>query len=392
MAILKSINQNFKNLPDTVFWNRDRWSDHKYGFGEDWIRLTRNVQIRYVATISNVNQIQTLLDDKIISEKKLNHLTIIKNNQVELSKWYKIITTHFEEILKSKEFDVNTWQYFMIEGSDHLINPFSEKIPLLRRIRATKKSKIQRKYKRLESRIYLLQNNLEHKDQSLLLKQSRIKNEKKFNTWKSRLEKRGHSTTNIFEMSSVKVLRNHYTVNSNYNKSGKVIVTDENLILIRRKFSLLGLSFGSLLPLLAFVRPANKFIVIVRIFMEFLRVPFQIVRGLKPALSATLPAIGGLFVSYSFFNLNKVSEFFNDLFSSVVLQPVGLGIEFFVEHPGMIPAFFGVFTGIRFLLQRFLFRGEEIVILPHNLCTQLLLDGNQLIGRWKVKGSDLVNA
>ena len=68
---------------------------------------------------------------------------------------------------------------------------------------------------------------------------------------------------------------------------------------------------NKLLPLLAFVRPANKVIIFARILMSYLRIPIQMIKGLKPAL----PAIGGLFVSLSFVNFGKFRNYFDGLLS-----------------------------------------------------------------------------
>jgi hypothetical protein len=75
-----------------------------------------------------------------------------------------------------------------------------------------------------------------------------------------------------------------------------------------------------------------------------------------------------------------------------LLSPISFGFTFFSNNPEAIPVAVGLFTGLRLILPRLLRRSEEIVVLPHESCKMLIVKGSELIGRWDVKGSNLVNA
>ena len=67
-------------------------------------------------------------------------------------------------------------------------------------------------------------------------------------------------------------------------------------------------------------------------------------------------------------------------------------VEFVIHNPWTIASFGGVFAGLRFGFLKLFFRRDRLVLLPHDQLSYITQSKNQLIGRWKVKGSQLVRA
>ncbi|MHA2028066.1 MAG: hypothetical protein ACXAC2_02000 [Candidatus Kariarchaeaceae archaeon] len=392
MAILKSINENHDNLPDDIFWNRKKWDESKQNPPESWYFHTRNIMIRHIKQIDTIEDLISCLEEEIINEKDVFHLNLVGTSNLSQDDWNNTISEYYMEKINSNTFELDKIQYFNLDNSNGVIQPFTQKVKLVRRIFGSKISKIQGQVNYLNTQLFTIQNRFAPKPRDTLLKQAGEKNVEKYNRWISRLEKADHDMSNIVEMGHARVRRNHYSVNSNFNKSGKLIITDKNTILIRRKFGIFGFSLFTLLPLLAFVRPANKLILVIRIFMQFVRIPLQILKGLRPLISAALPAIGGIIISTSLLNFDDITSALDPFEDVPILSPISFGINFFAENPEAIPVAIGLFTGLRLIIPRLLKRSEEIVILPHENCNMLIANGSELIGRWSVKGSDLVKA
>lgn len=389
MALLKSINENHDKLPDDVFWNKETWEDFKHKPPNSWTRLTHDILIRYIEKIDTKEDILSILSEEQASEKGTYHLNVINSSDLDEDKWVTTIFEHYNNQIKSKEFKLEGLQYFKFSTSKDIIQPFKIEMSRFNKIFNSKMMRIKRKHTLLNDSLFILENHISDKPLDILLKQAKEKNISKYNSRISRLEKAEYDMSNIMEMGYANIRRNHYSVNSNFSKSGKIIVTDEHIILTRKKFRLFGISLLSLVPLLAFVRPANKIILLARIFMQYLRIPLQLLKGLRPILSA---ALGGVLISGSFVNFDKVNSFLDRIGNISWLAPFSFGLNFFVENPEAIPVALGVFTGLRFVFPRLLPRREELVILPHESCEMLIAEGSELIGRWSIKGSKTVNA
>ncbi len=69
-----------------------------------------------------------------------------------------------------------------------------------------------------------------------------------------------------------------------------------------------------------------------------------------------------------------------------------VSFKFVIENPEIVPGFAGIFAFVRLGFLKAFFRGEELVILPFEKASHVLIDRNMVFGRWKVNSCNIVGA
>ena len=399
MAILKSINENFNNwknsdfLQPSILNDKQQELDSEKGL-EEWIEIGPELRIAKLPEDSNNDVVyQCWLDIKKSDtpkkkEDKCYYILIVngdwENRQLEI----------YEQLVDTNNY--MNWLGLFEQKSGKIINPFeSLESNLWERIRQGKKRRALREIKRMthyEPMLqYLLKDRRENRTREEMLSQAKIKTDKLQN-WMERLKqaKMWDDDERILDMAHIRLNRNHYSVNSNFNKSGKLIVTNKKLVFAKQSFSLFGFGLAALIPLIVFARPANKIIALGRVLVQYLKVPFQAIR---PIISASWPAIAVTVVSLNFINISAITNFFNNLFDHLPsLSLVVPTVSFMVKNPWTIATFGGFYTFFRWGILKLFFRKEKLIILPHDQLEFVIATNREIIGRWKVKGSQTVRA
>ncbi|MCK5049880.1 MAG: hypothetical protein KAR35_10965, partial [Candidatus Heimdallarchaeota archaeon] len=177
----------------------------------------------------------------------------------------------------------------------------------------------------------------------------------------------------------------HRTYRSNLSTRGSFILTTKRLIISKRKFG-----FLSFIPMIAYVRPNNRAMIVIMKIISFLnrfrKVITGIIKGIGPgaivAFAFSFPFLSG------FFNfLSNIFPTVNVPFSS----PIS---DFAAENPQGFAAILGVLGGFSVLIVQILrialFRSKSITVIPLSLFTDLVSStrrGSQLQMIWKPMGT-----
>jgi hypothetical protein len=198
------------------------------------------------------------------------------------------------------------------------------------------------------------------------LSKSNIENEKLLLSWKGSLKLR------------------HRTYRSNLSTRGNFILTTKRLIVTKRKFGLF-----SFIPMIAYVRPNNRAMIIIMKIGSFLNRFRQVLSGMiKGAAPGAIVAI------VSFPILNKFFISVSNIFPSVEIPLFSSIKAFAVSNPQGFAVIIGVLGGFSFLiphlLRLILFRSKSLTVVPLSLFTDLSSStrrGSHLQMVWKPVGS-----
>ncbi|RMG26699.1 MAG: hypothetical protein D6732_21095 [Methanobacteriota archaeon] len=401
MKLVRSIHDNHRDLPAEAFWTRDEFKRLRAGKVDEWRLLTTRAVIRFGGRIETIEEFRGLLEQEWPHEryryagklKRISQLLAITSElphdalEREVNKFWEGLPEERKEL----PFAV----YNTLTGP---LNPFSgTKIGWRDFFRKKHVRKYRSIIRRLQPEFVLLR----HLDSDMEqisdddFEQSRIK-PKEMERWKKKLRKVDllGEDESVIGLGRLRLRRNHWKINSNFNRSGKYFFTPQRLVLVRRKFMLFGFSLAAFRPLEAFVRPANKVFVFVRMIYHYISEPLKAIFRARPAFG---PAIAGIAVYFALL-ADQLGNLFRPLVDwwrihvNLELPNIGVAIDFAIQNPEIVTGFAGMFAFIRLGFIKAFLRGEELVVLPFEKANYLLMERTMVFGRWKVKGCNIVGA
>ncbi len=410
MKILPSIHQNHKRIPEERFWTKKKYELLKEGKLYKWTLLTARAVIKFTEETIDETNFREVLENEWPTEtfkiegagklKKAYQILIIN----ALEDMHDILEKTLSEFWDELDEEKRKHPLLIFNWTDKkVLNPFgSVKFSLRNLFSKDPKKRYRLTIRTLKPEIILIKQvgqeleNITEED----LQKSRIK-PKKLEKWKQKLlkTKKLEETEPILGVGRLRVARNHWKVNSNFNRSGDYFFTDKRLVLIRRKFLLFGFSPTIFRPLDAFVRPANKVIIFGRIIYRYVTEPIKAVVKIRPALGSLFAGIAVYltFLRDKFHYLSAplieawrtLGQWIRQVFH-VTVPDFDVAFNFVIENPEIITGFAGIFAFVRVGILKAFFRGEELVILPFEKANYLLIDRNMVFGRWKVNGCNVV--
>lgn len=400
MKLVRSIHDNHRDLPADVFWTREEFKRLREAKIDEWRLLTTRTAIKFI-DLGDGGLMEVLEKEWPMEEfrfdgklKRLGQILIISSNDP-----HEELEEHLMTFWRSLSGERKLLPFAVYNRS--ALSPLNPFAPIKVGLRQFFKKKHIRKAKSILRRFdpeFLLLRQLEDDFEAISeeeFERARIR-PKDLDKWKKRLEKVDllDPDEEVIGLGRMRLRRNHWKVNSNLNRSGKFFYTREKLVLVRRKFMIFGFSLAALRPLEAFVRPANKIIVFIRMIYHYVSEPIKALVRARPAFG---PALAGIAVYFTLL-ADQLGELFNPVIdwwrANIGLQIPDLDatINFAVENPQILTGFAGIFAVIRLGFLKAFFRGEELVVLPFEKANYILMEGNLVFGRWKVKGCNVVGA
>ncbi len=396
------------DIPDEMFITPAKFKELQLEGFPEWTLLSADVVCKsWFDTIESEEDIVHLFEEEWKNDtlgwsehkhlKKVQKIIILEHNLMELEKIAALQLEYWKNLEKTP------WLFIYDRGARKPSDPTEGmKFGWFGWIRNGKLVSLRAKISRMADWFWFIENinsfNIQ-KTKEEIIKQARIK-KSDLDRWEKRARKANLWDEDEFLVDGgrIRVLRNHWKVNSNFNRSGRFVITNKRILMIRKKFFLAGLSPTALLPLPAFVRPANKVIMVARLVQSYLAVPIRALAQARPALSGLWPAIAGLLVYVSFnVDLSSIIDpivaFFSNLSGIGALLPaLSFGVQFALERPEILPSLAGMYALFRLGFIKAFFRSEEIVSLPFHQVRYLLIHNNMIFGRWEVKGIKTVGA
>ncbi len=389
--MFKRLNDNHKNISNKELWTREKFIHYQEQGFKEWTKLSFNFEIKSIKIEVNENEhVKDILDQNWETIPDTKRILLIENNNLTKEIWEKNQLSFWEKHNK-REID---WLYVYLKGSKEFIKPYTdEKLNFPSVIKDREKRSIKSHFKKIDKIKNLLEAFIFGSPDQIsvddILKQANIKDDK-YQEWINRLSKANmwEDDEEILQAGAGTVTRSNWKIRSNFTRRGRFLLTTKRFVFIRKKFNIFSLGLASLLPILAYVRPSNKVILFFSTIYQIIKIPLQIIKGFRPVLSA----VGAGFV-FSLINIGGIQKSLNNFFDRFPsLQFVETGANWGLENPEVLVAFLGIATGLRLALVKTFFRKEEIIVLPLDQLSTLILDERLLIGRWKVKGMKLVNA
>ncbi len=406
MKLVRSIHDNHRDLPAEMFWTREEFERLQRGEIKDWRLLSTRAVVKFVDGVQTAEKFHEVLEDEwpkgeLQFEGKLKNVAKILVIVSGLS--HEDLENEFKEFWNRIPKERKVFSCVVVDRSDwNPINPFKDLKIRWRDIFKTKGIRnYRRQVRRLEPEFVLLRQ-LQEKFQPVseeAFERANIK-PKELERWKLKLQKVDLINPNdtVIGLGRLRLRRNHWTINSNFNRSGKFFFTKDKIVLVRRKFMLFGFSLATLRPLEAFVRPANKILVFIRMIYHYLSEPLKGIARARPAFG---PALAGIAVYFTLL-ADQLGKLFSPIIDwvkvrigfqiGIPIPDIEFAINFALEYPEVVTGFAGLFAFVRWGFLKAFFRGEELVVLPFDEVHYILMDRNMVFGRWKVKGCNIVGA
>ncbi len=382
MRLFKKLDRNYKDLSDHDLWNYSRFSKiQEELYSGNIVGITYDFDISMIECIKDKQELTSVLEDNIKNEKKL--ILLIKSITMDIKEINELQKQFYYNQAKTKKwiylFDLNSNKFIIPEIT---VKKFPKSIFDENRRLKSQLSRINY-IKPLLISIFS-QEIIDYEDQ--LFDIGKIK-EDKITSWKKSLK---NEDERILVVTGGRIARSNWKIRSNVTRSKRIIMTEDRIVIAKRKFSLFGLSLGAFIPLIAFVRPSNKIILLFKYLYQYLKLPFELLKGLKPMLPNLLPILVAFSFAVDFTELKLVIDNFFVKFPS--LNFISISLNFVISTPEALPAVAGIFTLFRFIFRSTMFRGEELVIIPYDNIRTAFLHNDLLILRMKLKGNDLIRA
>lgn len=410
--VFSKLDDNHNKIADQDLWTHDKYEVFRESGSNDWIQLNYQFKIKtHDGPIDSEDQIKDLLTQEWdLESDKINKVLVVENNSVSTAGWKELQLTRWQELRsRDSKSDIEThdetvdqpdkkhvqWFFIYLKDSNEFISPVNlEKISIIKRITNSKRRQLNRAFSKIHECQYIVreiyyptQNGLNNE----IIAQHTKQKEEKIVKWRSKLEKNEFWEEDeiIISAGRATIGRSNWKVRSNFTRRGNFILTNKRLVYTRRSFALIKIA--ALLPLLAFIRPSNKALLVIQTIYQVIKIPLRYGKAFARPLAYALPAFVGVAFSSNLVNFDGARNFYAR-FISIFPNFVGTSISVVIQNPQFLPALGGFAILFNRVLFRVFMRNEEILIIPLDQIKTTLLDRNMLVMRIKLKGGSLVKA